>query len=176
MSGGNCASTYAIGSSNVPIQNFASGVASMVGGSIQAGAGIASTVAGLGVGGSTLGFTGAGAGSALGAGIGVAGISSGLGNMLTGAMHASTPMVQCAGSASGTANIVQPLDVYVTVVYYPPIDNENFQNLYGHPVMRISTPVAGYCKTRGFSLTGATAREAEQRLIAYFMDSGAFIE
>ena len=176
VGGGNCASTYAIGSSNVPIQNFASGVASVVGGSIQTGVGIASTVAGLGVGGSILGFAGASAGSALGAGIGVAGLGSGLGNMVSGAMQASTPMVQCAGSASGTANIVQPLDVYVTVVYYPPIDNENFQELYGRPVMRIGTPVAGYCKTRGFSLTGATAREAEQRLIAYFMDSGTFIE
>ena len=91
-------------------------------------------------------------------------------------MQAVTPVVQCAGTIAGLASIGLPVIAELTLLYYEPIDYTNFRNLYGHPVMRISTPVAGYCKTRGFSLTGATAREAEQRLIAYFMDSGTFIE
>lgn len=172
----NIAAPYAVGSSNVPIQNVIGGVSSIIGGSISAGAGIAATVAGLGVGGAALGPVGAAAGSVLGAGFGLAGIGSGISSMVGGLMQAVTPVVQCAGTIAGLASIGLPVIAELTLLYYEPIDYTNFRNLYGHPVMRISTPVAGYCKTRGFSLTGATAREAEQRLIAYFMDSGTFIE
>lgn len=171
----NIASSYAVGSSNVPIQNVVSGVASVIGGSIQGGLGIASTVAGLGIGGAAVGFAGGAAGSAVGAALGIGGVASGVSNMVSGLMQAVTPVVQCAGNVSGISSIGLPVIAELTLLYYAPVDNAAFSGQYGHPVMRVTTPVNGYCKTRGFSLTGATAREAEHILIARMMDSGVFI-
>ena len=63
----------------------------------------------------------------------------------------------------------------LSLLYYPPIDDAGFTALYGHPVMRVAKPIAGYCKTRGFSLSGP-AKSIELSKIAALMDTGVFIE
>lgn len=151
---------YAIGSSNVPISNFVSGSLQAVGGALQAGTGILSGVA-------TGGLAGA-----LGAGQSVVG---GVNNVAQGIMQSISPVVQCSGSMSGSASAGQSQLAELQVLYYQPIDDAGFSAVYGHPVMRMGRPVAGYCKTRGFSCA-ANSRSYELGLISQLMDTGVFIE
>ena len=72
--------------------------------------------------------------------------------------------------------VMQDMETKLTLFYYPPIDDAGFQGLYGYPVMRVSTPVDGYCKTRGFSLEDSKAMAGEIAYINGAMDSGVFIE
>lgn len=153
------AANYAIGSSNVPISNFVSGVSSIVSGAVKAGTGV---LAGASVAGLAGGVVGAVA-------------SGGAGDIMSGVQQAISPVVQCAGSMSGTASAGQSQLAELQVLYYQPIDDAGFTAVYGHPVMRMGRPVAGYCKTRGFSCA-ANARSYELGLISQLMDTGVFIE
>ena len=104
------------------------------------------------------------------------GIFSGVSNAVGGVVQAITPIVQCAGSMSGASACGQSMNIELSLFYYPPIDDSGFQAVYGHPVMRMATPVAGFCKTRGFQLANANARASELLTIGRYMDSGVFIE
>lgn len=155
----NVASTYAIGSSNVPIQNFASGTITAVGGAIKAGGGIAAVFNPLS--------------SKTNAAMSIA---SGVGDIVSGAMQSMTPVVQCAGTMSGAAAVGVDQKAKIIRVYYPAIGESAIQSVYGYPVMQVATPVNGYCKTRGFSVNNARGTSEELAAVNAFMDSGVFIE
>lgn len=155
---------YAIGSSNVPVTNFVAGTAQAIGGALQVGGGALN--AGIGV--ATLGFAGD-------AGEGISDIGAGLTNLGHGVVQALTPVVQCAGTLSSNAAMGQAMNAKVVLLYFPPINNDGFRAVYGYPIMKMGKPVAGYCKTRGFTISG-TQRYAEKLVIASLMDGGVFIE
>lgn len=157
---------YAIGSSNIPIQNAVSGTIAASGGALQIGVGAAGAIAGV--------ATGLWAG-AEGAVQGVGQFVSGMQSVASGTMQSLTPVVQCAGSLGGSAAFGQSMEAMLTLLYYEPIDDPGYQGLYGYPVMCMGTPVAGYCKTRNFSVA-ANARADEIIRINASMDSGVFIE
>lgn len=165
---GNIGVPYGIGASNVPIQNFASGVISAVGGALQVGGGALGAMASLlptgGIGNMAEGYLS-----------GVSTAVSGYQNIAQGVMQAVTPVIQGSGTLGGSAAVGQHSTMEVTVLYYPPIDNDGFRARYGHPVMRVTKPIAGYCQTRGFSLTSAAMAEEAGR-INNMMDAGVFIE
>ena len=77
---------------------------------------------------------------------------------------------------TGASQTLRPTEAQLTLLYYPPIDDSGYQSLYGYPVMRVATPAAGYCKTRGFSVAAPMATSAETAYINAAMDSGVFIE
>ena len=149
---GNIGAPYAIGSSNVPIQNTIAGTVSATTGALSVGGGLATFMAG-----------------------GVRDVASGLGQMASGVMQTLQPVVQCAGTLGGSAAIGQSMQATLCLLYYAPLNDDAFQAAYGFPVMRMGTPVAGFCKTRGFSLA-APARLEELKQVAAFMDGGVFIE
>ena len=155
----NVASIYAIGSSNVPIQNFASGAITAVGGAIKAGGGIAAALNPIS------NKTNA-----------AMSIASGVGDVVSGTMQSMTPVVQCAGTMSGAASVGIDQKAKIIRVYYPTIGESAIQSVYGYPVMQVATPVTGYCKTRGFSVNNARGTTTELAEVNAFMDSGVFIE
>ena len=106
---------------------------------------------------------------------GFQGIASGAQNAFTGYAQTIEPVITCAGSMGGLAGLGQPLTATLTLLYYPPIDDAGFSALYGHPVMKVGTPVSGFCKTRGFSLASAD-RMGDVALVNAAMDGGVFIE
>ena len=132
--------------------------------------GVLSSTAGVGLAAATGGLIG---GDMITEGAG--NIASGVSNVASGAVQALTPVVQCAGSLSGNAALGQSMQAKIVLLYYPPIDDAGFKAVYGYPVMRMGTPVAGYCKTRGFSV-GGNQRLSEKCQIMQMMDSGVFIE
>lgn len=149
---GNIGVPYAIGSSNVPIQNTIAGTVSATAGALSVGGGLATFMKG-----------------------GIRDVASGLGQMASGVMQTLQPVVQCAGTLGGSAAIGQSMQATLCLLYYAPLNDDAFQAAYGFPVMRMGTPVAGFCKTRGFSLA-APARLEELQQVAAFMDGGVFIE
>lgn len=168
----NIAASYAIGSSNVPITTYASGISTAIGGMMEFGGGV------LGVtGGVASAATGVGAvmGAAGDIAAGAQSMASGLSNIIGGVVQAISPVVQCAGTLTGTASCGQSVLAKLTVLYYKPIDDAGFQSVYGFPVMKMGTPVSGYCKTRSFSV-GGKARSIEKQQINRLMDGGVFIE
>lgn len=136
------------------------GVMQMATGAVDAGAGIAGAIFGLGGG----------------------GISSGVSSMLTGAQntlsgYAQTvqPVITSAGSMGGIAALGQEGNIILTLLYYAPIADSDFESLYGHPVYKVDTPALGFCKTRGFSIS--LGNEASySAYINAVMDGGVFIE
>lgn len=148
---GTLAVSFAIGSSAIPPVNAVVGTATAIGGAISAGAGL---------------WTGGLAGD----------IGGGLSQMAQGAIQALTPVVQCAGSLGGNACLGQSTMAKIELLYYPPIDDAIFQSVYGYPVMKVSTPAAGYCQTRGFSVNNSHATAKECAEINRYMDTGVFIE
>lgn len=103
-----------------------------------------------------------------------AGGSTGIGDMVSGVERAITPILQGQGTLSGNASLGQDLNIRMNLLHYPPIDPD-FAQKYGYPIMKVATPVAGYCKTQGFSVA-AEAREEEINFINNTMDRGAYIE
>lgn len=165
---------YAIGSSNIPTQNIISGAAQVVAGQIQVGGGMLSASAGV------IGLVGSGGiGAALGAGSqissGVSQMAAGTNATIQGVLQAITPVVNCSGTMGGSSAAGQSMMGKLTMLWYPPIDNAAFSALYQRPVMKIGTPLPGYCQTRGFSLA-ANALAAELSAINSAMDGGVFIE
>ncbi len=153
---GNIGVPYAIGSSNVPIQNTIAGTVSATTGALSMGGGLASVLTGN-IGG------------------GIQAMAGGTGQVVSGLMQTLQPVVQCAGTLGGSAAIGQSMQATLCLLYYAPLNDDAFQAAYGFPVMRMGTPVAGFCKTRGFSLA-APARLEELQQVAAFMDGGVFIE
>lgn len=100
----------------------------------------------------------------------------GAGMALSGIKQALTPINCVAGTMAGNSQCLLPLEAKITVLYYRPIDDDGYQGLYGYPVMRVATPVSGYCQTRGFSVAAPMATSAETAYINAAMDGGVFIE
>lgn len=163
----NMASQYAIGASNISLTGS------------QMAASIGTIGIGLQVGGGLL-SSGATTPGAQVFGLKLPDIGEKLGNFMQSAgssvLQLIPPVAQCAGSMTGNATALQSMLATLTVFYYPPTDDANFQSMYGHPVMKIDTPAAGYCQTRGFSVAAPMATSAETAYINAAMDGGVFIE
>lgn len=170
----NIAASVAIGRSAVNAGNYVSGSIQALGGGLQmAGGAIDATAGAIGIAEATAtaGLLG-GAGSLTG---GINTMVAGAGNIFSGYAQTVQPAITCAGSMSGLAGVGQPLNADLCLIYYPPLDDTNFSALYGHPVMKIATPVSGFCKTRGFSLASSD-RMGDVSLVNAAMDGGVFIE
>jgi len=162
----NIASQYAIGASNISLTgNQTSATIGAIGIGLQVGGGALSSSAGLlgGLNNLTRDNTGRTMGETM----------SSLGHSV---MQLIPPVAQCAGSMTGNASALQSMLATLTLFYYPPTDDANFQSMYGHPVMKIDTPASGYCQTRGFSVAAPMATSAEAAYINAAMDGGVFIE
>lgn len=156
LSGANSAVPYAIGSSNVSLQNFIGGTLQAVGGGIQAAGGVVSAAVSAGI-------------------FGAENIAGGISSMAQGAMTAVTPQIQCSGSVGGCSAIGVQQSVTVTVQYYEPIDEEATQAAFGHPVFAMTTPTGGYNCFRGFSVHCGGTPDEISRINAFF-NSGAYYE
>lgn len=162
----NIASQYAIGASNISLTgNQTSATIGAIGIGLQVGGGVLSSSAGIlgGLNNLTRDNTGRTMGETM----------SSMGHSV---MQLIPPVAQCAGSMTGNASALQTMLATLTLFYYPPTDDTNFQSMYGHPVMKIDTPASGYCQTRGFSVEAPMATSAEAAYINAAMDGGVFIE
>lgn len=161
----NIAAPYAFGVSAVSMGSQLSGAIQAVGGGLQmitapidAGARLASAVLGLGT-----------------ISEGIQGMFSGAQDVLSGTAQTIQPLITSAGSMGGIAALGQSTNIILTLLYYQPISDTDFDTIYGHPVFKVDTPVNGFCKTRGFSIS--LANEASySAYINAIMDSGCFIE
>lgn len=152
----NISAPYGIGTSNIdPIKSL-SGISTAVGGALTFGGGIGAAIAG--------GVAGLGA------------MATGAAQLGEGVRQTISAVNQTVGSLGGASQVYLPLKAKLTLLYYPPIDDAGYQGLYGYPVMRVSTPANGYCKTRGFSCQPEGAKPDEIAYINAAMDSGVFIE
>lgn len=145
----NIASQYAIGSSNISLTgNQAAATIGAIGIGLQVGGGLLSSSASQ----SAATFMGLPIGGDYGAGLRQSRTDRGaaLSSLGSSVMQLIPPVAQCAGSMTGNAATKQSMLATLTLLYYPPTDDTNFQSMYGHPVMKIDTPAAGYCQTRGF--------------------------
>lgn len=147
----NVSSVCGIGTSNIDPVKAVAGSVSAVGSALQFGGGVGATIGPFGA---------------------VAGLATGA----EGIKQSIQPINQCVGMTTGASQTLLPTDAQLTLLYYPPIDDAGYQGLYGYPVMRVSTPVNGYCKTRGFSCQPKGAKPDEIAYINAAMDSGVFIE
>ena len=163
----NIASSYGVGRSTVLATDSLSGSIQQLGGMIRVGTGV------LDLGASVVGAAvGLGAGGISGA---VGSIQQGVIDQLRGAAQQIQPTISSVGALGGAAAIGQSMSAELSLLYYGAYDFSAFRALYGHPVMKIATPAAGYCKTAGFSVAiPGHARYAA--LINATMDGGAFIE
>lgn len=171
----NIASQYAIGSSNISLTgNQAAATIGAIGIGLQVGGGLLSSSASQ----SATTFMGLPIGGDYGAGLRQSRTDKGatLSSLGSSVMQLIPPVAQCAGSMTGNASTKQSMLATLTLLYYPPTDDSNFQEMYGHPVMKIATPASGYCQTRGFSVEAPMATSAETAFINAAMDGGVFIE
>lgn len=151
----NIASTYGIGTSNLSVGNMLSGASQALGGAMEVGGGIGAAMAGFGAPGT---------------------VTQGALSTAAGIRQAIQPINQTVGTIAGASQTLLPTEAKLVLLYYPPIDDAGFQALYGHPVMRVSTPAMGYCQTNGFSCQPLNAKPDEIAYINAAMDSGVFIE
>lgn len=156
ISGCNVAVPYAVGTSNVNLQNFISGALQAVGGGIQAAGGAWSAGMSLGL-------------------LGAENIAGGITSMASGVMTAVTPQIQCSGSVGGCAAVGLSPAVECYVQYFAPIDEGATEAAYGHPVFSMSTPLAGYNHFRAFSVNCGGSPDEIARINAMF-NSGAYYE
>lgn len=162
----NVSAPYAYGLATKSASAQLSGAIQSVGGGLQMATGIVD--AGAGIAGSFLGL-GGGISSGIGAAFG------GAQSLLSGYAQTVQPLITSAGSMGGIAALGQSTALKVTLIYYPPITDTDFEDLYGHPVFKVDTPALGFCKTRGFSISlGAEASYSSY--INAVMDGGCFIE
>lgn len=154
-----------IGRSMVGASGLVNGGLQMVGGALQMAGGVLDV--GAGAVGAAFGF--GGVSNAL------ASIPNGAQNMFNGFAQTVQPVISCAGTMGGMAAIAQSILTTLQLLYYPPIDDAAFSAKYGHPVFSISTPASGFCKTRGFSVTGSMPAEWAAMINAT-LDGGAYIE
>lgn len=156
VSGANSAVPYAIGSSNVSLQNFIGGALQAVGGGIQAAGGAWSAAMSAGI-------------------FGAESIAGGISSMASGVMTAITPQIQCSGSVGGCSAAGLFADAVCMVQYFAPIDEAAAQAAYGHPVFAMQTPTAGYNMFRAFSVNCSGTPDEISRINAFF-NSGAYYE
>ena len=164
----NVAVPYAVGTARVSAASSISGAIQAFGGALQMAGGAVDLGSAVMAKSLTLGVMGDAASAANT-------MAAGASNMFGGYMQTIEPAITCAGSMGGLAGLGQPLNATLCLMYYPPIDDSGFSALYGHPVMKIATPVAGFCKTRGFSLASSD-RMGDISLVNAAMDGGVFIE
>ena len=164
----NVAVPYAIGTARVSTSGAISGAIQAFGGALQMAGGAVDLGSAVMAKSLTLGVMGDAASAANT-------MAAGASNMFGGYMQTIEPAITCAGSMGGLAGLGQPLTATLCLMYYPPLDDAGFSALYGHPVMKIATPVAGFCKTRGFSLASSD-RMGDVSLVNAAMDGGVFIE
>ena len=168
----NIASQYAIGASNISLTgNQAAATIGAIGIGLQVGGGALSSAASFPIDIGPIHGEMVKSPSAASKNMGAA--MQSLGGAV---MQMIPPVAQCAGSMTGNATALQSMEACLTLLYYPPTDDTNFQSMYGHPVMKIDTPAAGYCQTRGFSVAAPMATSAETAYINAAMDGGVFIE
>lgn len=151
VTGANVAAPYAIGSSNITLQQVMQGISQAVGGGIEAAVG---AMAGP-----------------FGAGAMVGGVT----NMASGVAQAISPQIQTVGSMGGLAGAGLHMNFRVEVFYYPPINELTFQSAFGHPVMRVGIVGAGYNQCKGFSVSCAGSPDEIEQINSYF-NSGAYYE
>lgn len=160
-------SQYAIGSSNVSlVGNQSAGSIAAISAALQVGGGLISGSAGSSA---QSWFGSPNKGKPMSIGDSMQTVGSSL-------MQLIPPVTQCVGTMTGNSATLQSMEAELVLLYYPPVDDEGFQKVYGHPVMRISKPVSGYCQTRGFSCSPEGAKPAEIAYINGAMDAGVFIE
>ena len=164
----NVAVPYAIGTARVSTSGAISGAIQAFGGALQMAGGAVDLGSAVMAKSLTLGVMGDAASAANT-------MAAGASNMFGGYMQTIEPAITCAGSMGGLAGLGQPLNATLCLMYYPPLDDAGFSALYGHPVMKIATPVAGFCKTRCFSLASSD-RMGDVSLVNAAMDGGVFIE
>lgn len=164
----NVAVPYAIGTARVSTSGAISGAIQAFGGALQMAGGAVDLGSAVMAKSLTLGVMGDAASAANT-------MAAGASNMFGGYMQTIEPAITCAGSMGGLAGLGQPLTATLCLMYYPPLDDAGFSAQYGHPVMKIATPVTGFCKTRGFSLASAD-RMGDVSLVNAAMDGGVFIE
>lgn len=169
--GGNIAAQYAIGTSNVGTRNQIGGAVQMVGGGLEAMSGIidAGSAVTINAAGSLTGFSGAKLSQ------GASAAASGAYRAYQGYVQSIMPTITCPGSLSGISGLGQSLLGELFLLNYAPIEYASFSAIYGHPVMSMGTPVAGFCKTRGFSLISSDRME-DSAFVNAAMDGGVFIE
>ena len=163
----NISAPYAFGMAVVSARQSLQGGIQAATGAMQAATGVID--AGAGIIGAVLGLGGGGISS------GIQSMASGAQNVISGYAQTIQPLITSAGSMGGIAALGQNQNVILTLIYYAPIADSDFESLYGHPVYKVDYPVNGFCKTRGFSLSQGT----EAQNIAYVnaaMDGGVFIE
>lgn len=176
---------YSIGTLVVPVQNMLFGQMQMTAAKYGKLTAITSGVAGLtnaaatvaaGVATNNTVVATAGAGAAMNAiAQGTVGYKLAEQKEIAGAVQSVTPMYQCTGAYSATSAYGQSKKYRITSYYYKPLDETGFRSLYGHPVFRVATPAAGYCKTSNFLLSG-NQRAEEKAMVSQIMNSGAYIE
>lgn len=163
----NAAAPYAFGISSRTASSVLSGGIQMAGGSLQMASGVvdagASVVSAF-IGGGGGGFTSA-ANTAL----------AGAQNMASGYTQTIQPLITSAGSMGGIAALGLNTNAILTLLYFEPINDPDFEAIYGHPVFKVATPVNGFCKTRGCSIDLVNEGQYAA-IINAVMDAGIFIE
>lgn len=158
----NLSAPYAVGASNIDIGQTISSITGTVSSALQFGGAAAA-----------LGPAGAAAGAALGAAGAALGVATGAGSVI----QSIAPINTAIGTMAGRSALTLPtLLAKLVLYYYAPIDDPGYQGLYGFPVMRVGSPVKGFCRTQGFSCQPSGATVNEIRAINSFMDNGVFIE
>lgn len=157
----NISSPYGIGASNIDPIKAMGGASTIVGGAMEFGGGVGAAILTPGL---------------IGKASGVQAAMQGAATAAEGLRQTITPITQSVGFTAGASQTLLPTEARLTLLYYPPIDDAGYQGLYGYPVMKVATPVSGYCKTRGFSCQPEGAMPDEIAYINRAMDSGVFIE
>ena len=156
VTGANVGAPYAIGSSNITLQQVMSGVSQAIGGGINAA-------------------TGAIAAGATGGMAGLGGVVGGISSVASGIAQAITPQVQTVGSMGGVAAAGLLNYIRLESLYYEPIGEAAFRSAYGYPVMRVGSVGSGYNMCRGFSVECAGTQD-EINLINSYFNNGAYYE
>ena len=156
VTGTNVGAPYAIGSSNITLQQVMNGVSQAIGGGINAA-------------------TGAIAAGATGGMAGLGGVVGGISSVASGIAQAITPQVQTVGSMGGVAASGLLNYIMLESLYYEPVDEAGFRSAYGYPVMRVGSVGSGYNMCRGFSVECAGTQD-EINLINSYFNNGAYYE
>ena len=162
----NVAAPYAFGTSTISASRALSGMIQTMGGALQIGTGIVDIGAGI---------VGAAFGNPSGGSIGAFSVISGAQAAASGYAQAIQPLITSAGSMGGISALGQNTNAIITLLYYAPIADSDFEAIYGHPVFKVDKPAAGFCKTRGFSLSLGLEPQYIS-LINSAMDGGVFVE
>lgn len=156
-----------IGRSQVGTSALIGGGLQMLGGAMQMAGGV------VDVGASVVGAIMPGSGTSFANAL--SSIPGGASQMVAGMAQTVQPAITSAGCMGGMAAIGQTQDASITCIYYPAIGKSDFSAKYGHPVFKVDTPAAGFCKTRGFSVSLAEPGPMAAMINA-MMDGGVFIE